>query len=343
MKQRLLFFLLFFSWGISKAQQPDAEGNLVKWITLQEAMEKTKTQPKPIIVDFYTDWCGWCKRMMQTTYANPNLAQYINANFYAVKFNAETKDTIEYLGQKYGPVGLGNKATNALAIKLLQNKLMYPTTLFLNNYDKQKNEFQFSMLAQGYLDVKKIEPLLVFNLENVFRNSSYEDFEVQYNKAFYDSAAFEKSKQIKWLKPNEYFGKQDSTKKKTLVFVHTEWCNGCRVMGRTSFTDEGTAKYLQEKFEFVDFNPEYAEPITFKGQVFTNPRSPQMPFHQLAMAFGKNSLTLPTLVVLDEKMNVLDAVPFYLNPKVLKDIATYYGDNVYKTKSWTDFMKPENK
>ena len=280
---------------------------------------------------------------MQTTYANPNLAQYINTNFYPVKFNAETKDTIEYLGKKYGPLGSGTKTTNELAVKLLQGKLMYPTTLFLNNYDKQKNEFQFSMLAQGYLDTKKIEPLLVFDLENAFRNSQYEDFEVQYNKAFYDSATVEKAKQIKWMKPTEYFAQKDSTKKKTLVLIHTEWCNACRVMNRTSFTDELSEKYLKEKFNWVDFNPEMTEPITFKEQTFSNPRTPQMPFHQLAVALCKNSLTLPTLVILDEKMNVLDAVPFYLNPKVLKDIATYYGDNVYKTKSWTDFMKPANK
>jgi hypothetical protein len=43
-------------------------------------------------------------------------------------------------------------------------------------------------------------------------------------------------------------------------------------------------------------------------------------------------------VVLDEKMMVLDAVPFYLNPTLLKNIATYYGDDIYKKKSWTDFM-----
>ncbi len=341
---RILLFVwitLFTSLG-STAQQPpqaDAEGSLVKWMTLQEAMEKVKTQPKPIIMDFYTDWCGWCKKMMTTTYANPGLAQYINTNFYPVKFNAETKDTVEYLGQKYGPLGVGQRTTNALAVKLLQNKLMYPTTLFLNSYDKTKNEFGFSMLASGYLDQTKLEPILIFSLENVFRNSSYDDFKVEFDRAFYDTSTNSKMKLVKWKKPTEVLSKEGVSKKKTLVFIHTDWCNACKVMYRTSFEDTLTKKLLQDDFELVDFNPEITDTIIYKGQSYFNPRSPQMPFHQLAMALTKNNFVLPTLVIMDESKNILDAIPFYLNPHILSDIATYYGNDIFKTKSWNDFMK----
>jgi thioredoxin-related protein len=341
MKRAILLsvFSLFNAFLFAQqAPVPDADGSLVKWMSIEEALEKTKTQGKPIILDFYTDWCGWCKKMMQTTYANPGIAQYVNMNFYPVKFNAESKDTIEYLGKKYGPSSNAPKSAHSLAIKLLQSKMMYPSTLFLNNYDKQKNEFAFSMVAQGYLDVKKIEPMLVYELENVFRNSGFEEFDKLYNKAFYDTTVNEKNKQVKWLKPTEFFVGQDSTKKKTMVLIHTDWCNACKVMHRTSFIDSATEKYLREKFELVDFNPEITEPLVLRGQTFSNPRLPQMPFHQLAVALCKNSLTLPTLVVLDEKLTVLDAVPFYLNPTVLKNIATYYGDDIYKKKSWTDYL-----
>ena len=68
-------------------------------------------------------------------------------------------------------------------------------------------------------------------------------------------------------------------------------------------------KYLKDKYNWVDFNPELAEPVNFHGQTFTNPRSPQMPFHQLAVALCRNNFSLPTLAILDEQMNLLDAVP----------------------------------
>jgi thioredoxin-related protein len=338
-KQKAVVVLLLVLSVVSVrvAAQADAEGSLVKWMTLKEAQEKIKTQPKPIIMDFYTDWCGWCKTMMKTTYANPDLAAYINQNFYPVKFNAETKDTIEYLGQKYGPVGEGQHPTNALAIKLLQNKLMYPTTLFLNNYDKTKNEFGFSMIAQGYLETNKIEPILVYMLENAFRNSNYDDFKVQFDKAFFDTANETRFKKMTWLKPTEYFNR-DSSKKKALIMVTTDWCNTGKIMKRTSFNDAKTEKYLKEKFDLVDFNPEITDEVVYKGQKYINPRSPQMPFHQLAMLICGNTLTLPSMVIVDEKMNLLDGIPFYLNPEVLSHIATFYGDNIYKSKSWTDYM-----
>ncbi|MES2619825.1 MAG: thioredoxin family protein [Bacteroidota bacterium] len=335
----IVLLLLPASLFSQQQMQADKEGSLVQWITIEEALQKTKTQPRPIILDFYTDWCGWCKRMMQTTYANPGLAQYINTNFYPVKFNAESKDTIEYLGEKYGPSSSAPKAAHNLAIKLLQGKMVYPTTLFINNYDKQKNEFAFNMIASGYLDIKKIEPILIYQLENVFRNSGFEDFEAQHQKAFYDSSTAEQIKELKWVKPAEFFKNQVAAKKKTLVLIHTDWCNACRVMYRTSFLEEDSARFIKDKFELVDFNPEMQDQLTFKGKSFSNPRSPQMPFHELAATLCRNNITLPSLVVLDEKMDILDVIPSYLNPKVLKDIAAYYGNDIYKTKSWADFIQ----
>jgi thioredoxin-related protein len=336
MKKYLLIVVLCYSKLF--AQEPDKEGSLVKWMSLKDAMEKVEATPKPIIMDFYTDWCGWCKTMMKTTYANPNLANYINTYFYPVKFDAEGKDTVEYLGEKYFPLSKEPRTTHPLAAKLLNNKLMYPTTLFLNGYDKEKKEFKMSMIASGYLEPKNIEPVLVFILENAGRNSSYDDFKDHFMLAFYDSTIIEKQKKQTWLTPQQAFGNQP-TSKKSIVMINTEWCSSCRVMKATTFIDTTYQSYLAEKFNLVDFNPEITDTIYFKGQKYFNPKNPQIPFHQLAIALGNNSISFPSLILLDENLNVLDVIPSYVPPRFLNDIIHYFGENMNKSKSWEEFMK----
>jgi thioredoxin-related protein len=345
MKRLLHFFpviLLVVSSVCLRSQQPDAEGSLVKWMSLSEALEKSKTVPKPIILDFYTDWCGWCKHMMKTTYANPDIAQYINNNFYAAKFNGEGKDTIEYLGVKYGPSSAtAPRAAHNLAVKLMQGKMMYPTTLFLNNYDKTKNEFQFSMLAAGALDEQKIQPLLVYVLENVSKNCGYEDFKTQYEKAYADTAVEGRMKRA-WQQPVAALNNKNSSKKKTIVLINTEWCNSCKIMKRTSFTDSLNSKFISEKFDLVDFNPELRDTIRFKETLFQNLGTPQQPFHQLAIALCRNNFILPTMVLLDEDRNLIDAVPNYISPAFMNDIVHFYGEDIYKKKSWKEFQESKS-
>lgn len=73
----------------------------INWLSLQEADSLYKINPRPMFIDVYTDWCGWCKRMDATTFQDQNIANYLNANFYPVKLDAETKDSINFKGRQY--------------------------------------------------------------------------------------------------------------------------------------------------------------------------------------------------------------------------------------------------
>lgn len=330
-----LLALTVLSYSSAIAQNKD--GSLVNWMTVKEAMEAVKKQPRPILMDFYTDWCGWCKRMMATTYADPGLSSYINQNFYAVKFDAEGKDTVVFEGKTYVPESLAPKTAHPLAAKLLQGKLMYPTTLFLNAYDQQKDEFQMKMLAPGYLDKEKIEPILVYILENVYRNASIDEFTRSFNTAFYDSTVNDRISKLKWMQPEQVFDGNFNVKKKTLVFIHTNWCNSCRVMERAVFTDTALTLALS-KFVMVDFSPENTKPLFWNNKLYQKTPEDKFPFHPFTLELTRNNFILPSMALLDEEQKLIDVIPFYISSAFLKDILSFYGDDIFKKQSWTDYQ-----
>lgn len=85
----------------------------IQWMKFEEAIEANSKNPKMLIVDVYTDWCGWCKKMDKETFTDPKVVEYINANFYAVKLNAEdTKRNFEFMGKTY------NEAQMAAAMQV---------------------------------------------------------------------------------------------------------------------------------------------------------------------------------------------------------------------------------
>ena len=73
----------------------------VQWISVAELQRTYSKDPRPIIVDVYTSWCGWCKVMDKETYRNTKVADYINEHFYAVKLDAETKEVFDWNGKQY--------------------------------------------------------------------------------------------------------------------------------------------------------------------------------------------------------------------------------------------------
>lgn len=122
----VILLFLFVGSNVLSAQ------NKIRWISWEEAMEKTKENPKKIFVDIYTEWCGWCKKLDASTLSKDFIAKYINENFYAVKFDAQYKHPIVYEGKEYNYVKTSNGNYHELAAALLRNNLKFPSVVFID-------------------------------------------------------------------------------------------------------------------------------------------------------------------------------------------------------------------
>lgn len=107
----------------------------IEWLTLSEALGKQKEEPKKIILDVYTQWCGPCKLMDKKTFGNPDVTAYVNQHYYAVKFNAEGNETVNFYGNtfenpNYDASRKGRNSTHQFTQFL--GVRGYPTTIFIS-------------------------------------------------------------------------------------------------------------------------------------------------------------------------------------------------------------------
>ena len=77
------------------APPPAVSGELV-WYSYRDAAELARDQGKFIMVDFYTTWCHWCKKLDSVTYTDPRVIEALNRNFVVVKIDAESDKEVVY-------------------------------------------------------------------------------------------------------------------------------------------------------------------------------------------------------------------------------------------------------
>lgn len=165
-----LVIILFAALMLAPASV-SAQESPINWITIEEAEKMNSENPKKIMVDVYTDWCGWCKRMDRETFNHPVIAEVINKHFYAVKLNAEGQDEITFNGTTYKFIPQGSRGYHELAAGLLNGKMSYPSVAYLNE------KLQLLGAIPGFMTPSSIEPLLNYIAEDKFTSQSLVDYQ----------------------------------------------------------------------------------------------------------------------------------------------------------------------
>ncbi len=131
--------------------------------SFNDALAKAKSEDKRVIIDIYTDWCGWCKKMDEEVYSNKKIKKIIEESFVFVKLDAESNDKVKYNG----------KSISLSDLALQFNAVGYPTTVFLEPDGKLiEIKYDNSVMKNipGYYTAKEFKKILEF-----IRDGKYKD------------------------------------------------------------------------------------------------------------------------------------------------------------------------
>ena len=164
-KITILLVLAVFSMTNITAQK-------INWVSLEEAMTLQKKDPKKIMIDMYTNWCGPCKLLDKNTFHNKDVVDYVNENYYAVKFNAEGNETVNFKGKKYVNPNYdpakANRRNSAHQLTSYFQVRAYPTIVYLDENG------EFIAPIKGYQKPQQIELYL-----KMFANDDYKKLTTQ--------------------------------------------------------------------------------------------------------------------------------------------------------------------
>ncbi len=149
-------------WMIHNMRSTDEEqaNAAVRWASFTDGMATARAEHKMVMIDVYTDWCGWCKKLDKEVYPDPRVSSVVERQFVAIKVNAESAAPIEFNGVRMTEEQFARQAGVS----------GYPTILFL---DDQGNVVT---TLPGFLPADRFVRVLQYVAEHRYRDQSLDDF-----------------------------------------------------------------------------------------------------------------------------------------------------------------------
>ena len=118
---RLRLALLSLALPVLGAFLPGPADAQVAWRGWDEGLREARQSGRPVLVDVYTDWCGFCRRMDREVYSRADVREYLESRFVPIKLDAESDAAAQYEGRSW--------TYRSLAARFRVTG--YPTTVFL--------------------------------------------------------------------------------------------------------------------------------------------------------------------------------------------------------------------
>lgn len=168
MTEFVLSFMLLFS-------QPANAGEKIEWLSWEQMVLKQQAEPRKVLVDIYTNWCGWCKKMDKEVFATELITGIVNEHYYAVKLNAEQKEDITFGDYTFTyKADAGRRGAHELAIQLLEGKMSYPTVVYLNE------KLEILSRVPGYQNVGSQEVILSYFAEEAYTHTEWATYQASF-------------------------------------------------------------------------------------------------------------------------------------------------------------------
>jgi len=290
----------------------------VKWYDFEDAVVLSKKTGKPIFIEFYTDWCGWCKRLLDSTFTDKEVAPYLNSFFYPVRINAEAFDTIAYKDTVFYNKG----KTHDFAKRMLRNQLSYPTMIII---DREGNE----NVIPGYLKGRELIPILVYFNENINQSTAYDDYYKYFKKTYPDQGYGMSRSIVKWLTLEEALEKNQTEPKHIFLSIFTNWNVGSTIMSMTTYNHPEVGKYLNDYFYPVKLDATTKDTLNVFGGTFINENAGH-PYHQLAVALLQGKMIFPANLYFNDESKLINTTQVYLTPEAIEPMLHYFGDEAYR-------------
>lgn len=173
MKKTIIGFLLVLALALmasagekagskDKAKQGTfVDTNAIIWHRYDEGLKLAKETDRPIMINFTTSWCGYCKKMNRTTFKDAEIIKSLNGDFVSIKVNCESNLELDVDGYK---ITERNLARAEYGIR------GYPTYWFL------KPEATRIAPLSGYQESNRLKDILFYIKNDLSDKMKYDEY-----------------------------------------------------------------------------------------------------------------------------------------------------------------------